>query len=157
MSLWKTMFQIRCHVLVLSLRLILLVLSFTYDWRCLFVLLALAAAWLMRLGKAPATLSLENGEVLVRHDLGWVVGRASLEGVTSVILHLLPIPPGAMRMDVRNGRLHIDASRVHKLCISGFVEQVKESGLQVDSSRIRKGAFDKKIPRKIKFRFPGSR
>ncbi|MCJ7557626.1 MAG: hypothetical protein MUP90_12040 [Gammaproteobacteria bacterium] len=151
------MFQIRWHLFTLALGLILLVLSFAYDWRCLFGLLTLVAGWLLRLGKALATLSLENGEVLMRHDLGWVVGRASLEGVTSVIFHMLPIPPGAMRMHVRNGRLHIDASRVHKLCISSFVEQVKESGLQVDSSRIRKGAFDKKAPRKIKFKFPGSR
>jgi len=157
MSLLKKLFQVRWHLLMLALGLIVLALSFTEDWRFLFAQPLLVAAWLLALRKTPATLSVENGEVLMRNDLGWVAARASLDGVIEVILYLRPIPPGAQRMDVRNRRLHIDTSRVQRLCISGFTEQIKALGLPVDSSRLRKGAFDKKAPGKIKFKFPGSR
>lgn len=156
-SLLEKLLQVRWHLLMLVLGLIVLALSFTQDWRYLFAYPLLVAAWLLVLGKIPSTLSLENGEVLMRNDLGWVVARASLDGVIEVILYLRPIPPGAQRMDVRNSRLHIDTSRVQRLGISDFCEQIKALGLPVDSSRLRKGAFDKKAPRKIKIRFPGSR
>ncbi len=156
-SLLKKLFQVRWHILVLVLGLILLVMSFTHDWRYLPGLFLLAAAWLLALRRTPATLSVENDKVLMRNDLGWMVDSASLDGVIEVILYLRPIPPGAQRMDVRNHRLHIDTSRVQRLCISGFTEQIKALGLPVDSSRLRKGAFDKKAPRKIRIKFPGRR
>lgn len=157
MELLKRLIQLRWYLLLVILAVILAGLSFTHDWRYSLALAALAGSWLIGLRKVPAWLEIVNGQVTLRHDLGWVMQSVSLSGVSKVILYKRPIPPGEMRMDVRNGVLHIDRSRVHTLCISRFTEQCKEAGLEVDSSRIRKDAFKKKGPGKIKFKYPGSR
>jgi hypothetical protein len=157
MNFLKNLFRSPSHLTMLLLALLVLVVSYVYDPRYNLLLLVLAAAWLVGLLKSKTRISLEKGHAVLRHELGWVVARESLDGVTEVIFHLLPIPPGSLRMGLRNGRLRIDASRVHRIGIADFTDQVKAMGIAVDSSRIRKGAFVKKGPVKIKIKFPGSR
>jgi hypothetical protein len=157
MNFLKNLVRAPSHLAMILLALLVLVVSYLYDPRYNLLLLPIAAAWLVGLRKSKARLVLEGSEAVLRHELGWVVARESLEDVTEVIFHLLPIPPGSMRMGKRSGRLRIDASRVHRVGIADFTEQVKALGIQVDSSRIRKGAFVKKGPLKIKIKFPGSR
>ncbi|MDH3400620.1 MAG: hypothetical protein OEM03_06585 [Chromatiales bacterium] len=152
MGLFKELVRLREHLLMGVLTAVMLALSFTIDWNYLYAVALLVAAWLYGLTKSVAWMRVEDDKVVLRHELGWVVGQASLEGVAKIILYRRPIPPDNRRLETRNNVIHIDNSRVHTLCVSAFVEEVKARGIEVDSTRIREGLFTPRRRKKIKFK-----
>lgn len=153
MGVFKELVRLREHLLMGVLAAVMLALSVTIDWQYLYAVALLLAAWLYGITKSVAWMSLENDQVVLRHELGWVVARASLEGVGKIVLYRRPIPPDNRRLEIRSKILHIDASRVHTLCVSTFVEQVKAKGIEVDSARIREGLFTPRKRKKVKIKF----
>ena len=152
MGLFKDLLRLREHVLMAVLTAVMLALSFTIDWNYLYAVALLVVAWLYGVTKSVAWMRVENDKVVMRHELGWVVAQESLEGVVKIVLYRRPIPPDNRRLETRNKVIHIDNSRVHTLCVSTFVEEVKARGIEVDSARIREGLFTPSRRKKIKFK-----
>lgn len=152
MGLLKEMVRLREHLLMAALTAVMLALSITIDWNYIFAAALLVAAWLYGVTKSVAWMQVEGDKVVLRHELGWIVAQASLEGVVKIALYRRPIPPDHLRLEVRNNVIHIDTSRVHTLCVSAFVEAVKARGIEVDSARIREGLFTPKRRKKIKIK-----
>lgn len=153
MGLLKELVRLREHLLMAALTAIMLALSFTISWNYLYAAAMLIAAWLYGVTKSVAWMQVEGEQVVLRHELGWVVARASLDGVAKVALYRRPIPPDHLRMERRNNTIHIDTSRVHTLCVSTFVEQIKARGIEVDSARIRQGLFEPRRRKKVRIKF----
>jgi hypothetical protein len=152
MGLVKELVRLKEHVLMGVLTAVMLALSVTIDWNYLYAVALLVAAWLYGVTKSVAWMRIENDKVVMRHELGWVVAQASLEGVAKIVLYRRPIPPDNLRLELRNKVIHIDNSRVHTLCVSAFVEDAKARGIEVDSTRIREGLFTPSRRKKIKFK-----
>lgn len=156
-SIVQTIVRWRWYVLLVFTLLVLLLLTVALDWRFAIGFVALLGAWLVALPRSPRWLGLVDGAVFLRHDLGWETARIERSAFDQVVLYRRPIPPGQMRLDVRNRVLHIDASRVHPGCISRFCDQARALGIPVDSKRIRESALTRvPVPRR-RLGWPGRR
>ena len=153
----KLLVKWRWYMVLALAQAVLLALGLLLDWRFLGAFATLLVAWLVALPRSPRWLGVVGGAVVLRHELGWESGSVGVVEFDKAVLYRRPIPPGQMRMHVRNRVLHIDSSRVHPACISRFCEQLQALGKEVDSQRLRESAFTRKPAPRPRFRMPGSR
>jgi hypothetical protein len=156
-SVWRSILRWRWYLLLVLALAVLLSLAVVVDWRFGIAVVTLLGAWLVALPQSPRWLGIVEDSVVLRHDLGWESARVKLSEFDKIVLYRRPIPPGQMRLDVRNRVLHIDSSRVHPACISRFCEQAQAKGREVDSKRIRESALSKAPASRSRLGWPRGR